>query len=250
MILSCFFVVWGFFSVKALVETRWCFVPHCMWTLWFLLRGFTGFSFANVLVFKPLLNYCMALFDSPLLSGYSFRVERKEEKGCLYWTAPFHLLDISLSVLRVHNYFWLLTEALNGPVASLLTLLKHMRHWCCLHCVHVELQDSSPWMLLVDGCVMQTISGSTGLAVLGSVSRLCLLQCALICVCALVIAFLPSVIKDLKSITLWLTYLILGSLLIAVPLLQSYLIAWLVCQFHLCKTPSVLTSPFYYIVDI
>lgn len=89
-----------FFSVKALVETRWCFVHHCVWILWFPLRGLTGFSFANILVFKPLLNYCMALFDSPFFLVIPLR-RKKRRKGILYWNASFHLLGISLSVLHV-----------------------------------------------------------------------------------------------------------------------------------------------------
>lgn len=116
LLFCCFGLV--FFSVKVLLESRWCFVHHCTWTLWSSVRGLTAFGFANVLVFKPLLNYCMALFDSPLLSVYCFEKGKKEEKECLYWTAPFHLLDISLSVLCVRDYFRLLAEALNGPVAS------------------------------------------------------------------------------------------------------------------------------------
>lgn len=137
-----------------------------------------------------------------LLSVYSFEKGKKKKTrhACIelllftFWT---------LSFLHVCDYFWLLAEALNSPVASLLMLCKHVKHWCCLHCVGVELQANSPLMLLVDVCGTQTISGCTSLAVLGSVSRFCLLQCALIW-CVLVIAFLPSVVKDLQTITPWL----------------------------------------------
>lgn len=167
-----------FFSVKALVETRWCFVHHCVWILWFPLRGLTGFSFANMLVFKPLLNYCMALFDSPFFLVIPLR-RKKRRKGILYWNASFHLLGISLSVLGKCKYFWLLAEALNGPVLLCCRCLSTWSTDAASTCVHVELQDSSPLMLLVAGCVMQTISGCSGLALLGSVSRLCLLQCTL-----------------------------------------------------------------------
>lgn len=177
------------------------------------------------------------------------RIKKKEEKECLCWNVPFHLLDIIFQFWCVRDYFWLLAEALNGHVASLLMLYKHVKHWCCPHYVHVELQDSSPWMLLVDGFVMQTISGCTGLAVLSSVSRLCLLQCPLIWCVHWLLFFSHQSSRILKPL-LYGCYLILGSLLIAVPLLQSYLIAWLVCQFHLCKMPSMLTWLFYYIVDI
>lgn len=60
---------------------------------------------------------------------------------------------------------------------------------------------TSPVVLLVCVCLMQATSGRTVLGVLGTVSRFHLLQhCHLIC--ALAIAFFPSVVKDLKTTAL------------------------------------------------
>lgn len=137
-----------------------------------------------------------------LLSVYSFEKGKKKRQGMLVLNcsfSPFGLFHFCMYVIISDSWLKLLVS----PVASLLMLCKHVKHWCCLHCVGVELQASSPLMLLVDVCGTQTISGCTGLAVLGSVSRFCLLQCALIW-CVLVIAFLPSVVKDLQTITPWL----------------------------------------------
>lgn len=111
------------FFVGMLVETRWCFVCLWMWASWFPLRGLAAFGFANVLVFKPLLHCCMALFgSSPWLPWFLLWGEEKEEKECLYSTAPFYLLDICHSFMCVQDYFWLVAEALNDRVDSLLTL--------------------------------------------------------------------------------------------------------------------------------
>lgn len=136
----------GFFSVITLVETRWCFVHHCMWTLWFLLRGLTGFSSANVLVFKPLLNYCMALFDSSLLSGYSFeKKEKKKTNACselllsTFWTLVFQfymyilISDCWLKLLMLLWLCWRCLSAWSTDAASTVSMssCRTAPLWCC-----------------------------------------------------------------------------------------------------------------------
>lgn len=177
--------------------------PSLHVTLWFPLRGLTSFSFADVLVFKPLLNYCMSLFDFPFLSGYSFEEEKRKKKrnACIelflstFWTLIFQFC-------RVRDYFWLLAEALKGHVTSLLMLSKHVKPWCCLCCwVAGQLAfDAAGWWLCdADHFWMYWPSSSWQCKQALSVAVCSHLMCAL------VIASLPSIIKDLKTITLWLT---------------------------------------------